>query len=303
MPNLSQADVELRFQQSDSFWNILSQIQKGAGTLDAANTLLNQTYGKPQAAQVSLLYQPHAIHWDGFDLRELRVDALGYAISSNPVLPHLFGWAGYGPQLTGAWKWLEVYGGRFKGKRANAASTDLIDRSLIESEDLSFFGFGGHALFDLNQLPSLPSQLEIKTRTTEFISNSGESIWHNRWRVQATTDFSKLLVSDWFQTSGILIAGPQPVPGFENQSLVWDYLWNIYPFPDFLSAVGVGAKVEVLPWHIEAQGGFYGGYPGLELGYHPFEHFSIRASTYGIETSAAYQAQGIRIYGASLVFN
>ncbi len=298
--NNAKADLDLNWQQSNNFWGILTQIEHGTGTLESANQLLNQTYGKPEGAEAGLFYRPTTNNYEGLELRELRVDMVGYAISSNPILPTIYAWGGYGPQATIGGKFLEVYGGIYQARRVQAVSTEIIDRRLLENYQVNFWGLGFHDQFEFNDLISnIPIQLEIKTRHTQFTTSTNENNWYHRWKINILSDFTKVTPEFLPNINGFLILGPQPSPSFESQGLIWDYLWKVDPFSDLWSMVGIGFRIELKKTlGAYVQTGLFAGYLGAELGIQPLPRFKVNIKTYELETSSAFQAQGIRFWGA-----
>lgn len=98
--------------------------------------------------------------------------------------------------------------------------------------------------------------------------------------------------------------GPQPLP-FELLPLTWDYAHDMYAWPELGAMVGLGTNVR---WALGPRSelllnfGMYAGYLG---GRFEFSHQAlfVRAGTYGIESSAAYDNTEIRLYTAQLGFN
>ena len=295
MMNESLATVTLRYEQSSNFWDVIGKIQNGVSTVDQANALLNQTYGSPVGAEIALIYHPETISLDSFTLREARFTQVGYAVASNPVLPRLFGFEGQEVTATVGWQFLEAYGGRVFGKIANAVSTDLIDRSLTSADNLSLVGGGIHYRYENQDLISFPFSAEVTTRHTLFIVDSGDSESFDRWRLKVDAIPANI---DLF-----VILGQNPTPDFGLNGMIWDYLWQIDTFPDFMSLLGAGVKSPKLDfWNANAQIGFYGGYVGGEIAFEPLSSFTISIHSYGLETTSAYQVRGLRLSGVNLSY-
>ncbi len=288
------ADVGFEYQQSGNAFSIYSQIKSGVDNVDAANNLLQQTLGQPQSVQSTFRYVPKTINPESVTLSELRIDGLGYAVSNNPVLPSLYAWVGYGPGATVSWQLFDIYGGYFWNKQINAVSTDLIDRKLVDGGQLMFLGGGIHVKQDFT-LFELPSLLEVQTKSTWFYTTEGTQNWYHRWRVS--------LQSSEDQLSAIMIAGPQPLPDFGNQTVVWDNLWQLNSFPDLLSAIGLGLKYQFYKPELKITAGFFGGYFGGAISYQVSPKALVSLQSYGIETSSAFQAQQLRMFGAGFQYS
>ncbi len=289
--------MTVRYEASDLFWDVLNRIQTGVSTTQQANDLLNETYGKPAGAEVALIYQPETIDPDDFIIREARIMQVGYAVSSNPVLPRLTGFEGQELTATVGWKFVEAYGGRVFGKSTNAVSTDLIDRRLVQEDNVNLFGFGIRYHYDFPKSRSLsfPLTFDAFTRDTFFFPEIGDATFLNRWRLRMDA------IPDGYDF--FLILGQNPTPDFDVNGLIWDYIWNIELFPDPLSLVGLGMKFPKINFlNTVIQAGFFGGYVGGEVTFEPLEACRISIHSYGFETTSAFQAQQLRLTGASVSF-
>jgi hypothetical protein len=286
---------ELEYAQSSDFWGVITKLQNGIDTIGDANDLLNRTYNNPAGAEISLVYKKSEINLNEITLREVRLDQVGYAVSSNPILPRLFGYEAFGPTATVGWQFLEIYGGRFFGKSVNAVSTDLIDRKLVDTDDITLFGAGIHYRYENNDAFVIPLSAELFTRSTSFSSTVNGDDFRNRVKVEIDGGLNDVDL--------LLLVGQNPVPGFDQKSVIWNYLWQTDNFPDFLSAVGIGVRTRVFDFgKTQCTFGFFGGYFGGRLSVNPVHNFQISLNSYGYETSASYQTTQLREFGGDLTY-
>lgn len=296
LSSANSAEILGTYQQSGQFYSILSAIDQGTGSIEVASRLLENTYGHPEGLFANVRYlgkfEPEE---STLQLREFRLDGVGYAYSSNPIQPRLFGWGGIGPEMTLGFRFVEVYASQFWAKRVDAASTDLIDRKLVESEILRFVGLGYRDHFDFYF--TVPVQLDIRTRHSYFVSNHFDGNWYHHWNANINADLNESLSTQF-------LFGNSPVPGFLEQGQILDYLFKTEVFSDPLTLVGVGVT-HVLPLlpHSTLGFGYYGGYLGGEIRSQFSNQVALSVHSYGIETTAAYHAQEIRLWGASLHLN
>ncbi|MBC7397020.1 MAG: hypothetical protein H7333_06220 [Bdellovibrionales bacterium] len=288
----AQAEIGVSFSQSSNFWGLVSEIRNGGKNFDSANRILNDTYGHPEGDQIGIVFQNPSVE-PSFKLKEFKVEQIGYAFATNPVLPTLYTWVGVGPSATLAYRSFEFFGGHYWAKYVNAASTDLIDRPLLQSDEISFAGLGFNHEAEIGDSNSFPTQLGFHSRHAYFLSNLLESEWVNRFNIDAVTKLS----ANWNLQ---LILGPAPVPTYEKRSLLWDYLWKNDLSIEALGLIGTGVDFQPSEeTNLHFLAGFYGGYFGGSLHW-VHSAFKLSVFTYGYETSSAFQGRELRLFGANL---
>ncbi len=143
---------------------------------------------------------------------------------------------------------------------------------------------------------TLPAQMDLDQK---------QSLITHRWKIISGIE-RQLLISGINKTSISLqgIAGPQPIP-VDFLPRTWDYVHNLYPFPELGTMFGTGLYFKSALSHNTSIGshlGFFGGYLGGDLLYN-WKSITLSLATWGIETTSAYHILGERFWQASVGFS
>lgn len=287
----AQAEVGIYFSQSSHFWGAVGDVFNGVKDISVANELLNETYGHPEGDQLTLSFEDRLIS-SGFKLKEFKAEQIAYAFATNPVLPTLFAWVGAGPSATFAYQNVDLFGGYYWGKYVNAASTDLIDRPLLQADQVPYVGLGLNYITNWGDVEALPMHFEFHSRHGYFSSSILGSEWINRINSELDISLSQSLSIQF-------LAGAHPNPDYRTQSLLWDYLWKNDLNAELLNYLGVGIDFAPIPdANLHFIAGYYGGYMGGAATYQG-SLVSMSLFTYGYETSSAFQGRQLRLFGGS----
>ena len=309
--------VDLSYAQSSDAWATVDKVKSAQGDLDQINQVLHDNYGSYEEAFAHAAVGISGLT-TGLDFPLLRrlyfdtsSDALAFGRVQNPVVPELKADAllsgeiasGFDGSIEGSDVGQELrtrVGGHFGmgyEKRVDAVSTDLIENIPTEGGSLSYYGFDLRLQKDFAMIAGLAIHSSAAVSDTAFHSSiDAATVSTVRWKLKNDLSGTSLALET--------VVGPQPLP-VDFLPRTWDYVDQLNPWPELGAMTGAGlawrsrlSDAWIRNTSLLARGGFYGGYPGGEIGLEAGD-FKASIETWGIEASSAYQTLGQRLYLAT----
>lgn len=305
-------------------WSSFRTVKASKNDLPTLLGVLRRNYGTYQASfagvELSLERIPIQLWWIDYLHFYVRTEAAGVGEVHNPVLPELKAAFAFDEMAAlkaehffrtiGLRSRLGLVYGKGKETRIQGFVTDFLETTPKRTGEFSFYG----ADLELENISYWNKKFyqwnSALYRPTWYLPTLGGNTYLFADPDRTKTARTKIRSATVYQTSWMglapkefgpeLVLGPQPLP-VEIMPRIWEYVHQIYPWPEYGAMVGVGmlARWGSRDFQLITRAGLYAGYLGAFLGL-KYGLLAFDLGSASIEESAAYKTRAQRCWLANL---